>query len=244
MRVEVVGLRRSYGRLNAIDGVDLVVESGSRHALIGCNGAGKTTLLHVLAGTIRPTAGRIRYGDKDITGWSPAARSRAGIARTFQAPALFDSQTVLDNLLLAGWPHDRRWGRGGRRAGLRAAALDRLDRLGIADQAAVPAGRLPHGRRRLVEIAMALVARPRLLLLDEPAAGLTDDDTEQLVSALGALPAELTVVLVEHHQDVVAELADTVTVLHDGVVIASGSHAQVAADPEVVRVYLGTGMSA
>lgn len=241
----VTGLRRSYGRLQAVDGIDLAIEAGCRHALIGCNGAGKTTLLHMLAGTIRVTAGRIEYDGANITQASPAARARAGIARSFQTPAVFDTLSILENLILGASPHvrTRRWRPGTRRAELAARSLEQLEPLGLADHAHKTAGELSHGQRRLLEIAMALVASPRLLLLDEPAAGLTDTDMARLRDCLGQLPADLTVVLVEHHQDLVAAIADVVTVLHEGRVLTQGTPAQVAAHPLVAEVYLGTGAS-
>lgn len=236
-------LSRSYGRLRALDRVDLTVDEGARHALIGCNGAGKTTLLHLLAGTIRSSGGRIHYRGRDITRTSPAKRARLGIARSFQTPAVFDSLSAYDNLVVAAGPHVPRGLL--RLAPGRAAARDRADEqvalLRIGDFVDRAAGQLSHGQRRLLEIGMALVSRPRLLLLDEPAAGLTDTDMELLLEVLRQLPAELAVILVEHHQDLVTEIADTVTVLHEGEILSEGSPEEIAADPKVTEAYLGTG---
>lgn len=243
--LSVENLSRSYGKLRALDGVVLTVDEGARHALIGCNGAGKTTLLHLLAGTIRASGGRIHYRGKNITRLNPARRARLGIARSFQTPAVFDSLTAFDNLTVAATPHlgGAPWRLASRAAQARDRAEEQIELLGIADCAPRLAGELSHGQRRLVEIGMALVSRPRLLLLDEPAAGLTDTDMERLLDALRQLPTELAVVLVEHHQDLVTEIADSVTVLHEGQILAEGSPEEIAADPQVAEAYLGTGVT-
>lgn len=241
------GVSFGYGRLAALDGVDLELPAGQRRALIGPNGAGKTTLLGVLAGTIRPTRGRIAFAGRDITTLGPARRARLGLARTFQTPALCGSLTALDNVILGAArtrpPARTRWQpRAGRAVSL--AALRQLDTLGLAHVATTLAGQLGHGQRRLLEIGVALVARPRLLLLDEPAAGLSDVDLRRLLSCLARLPEQMSVLLVEHHMDVVAAVADQVTVLHQGRVLAHGTPARVHADPKVAEVYLGTGAPA
>ncbi|GAA4906952.1 amino acid/amide ABC transporter ATP-binding protein 1, HAAT family (TC 3.A.1.4.-) [Stackebrandtia albiflava] len=238
----ITGLRRDFGSLRAVDGFDLTLAEGDRHALIGCNGAGKSTVLHMVAGAVRPTGGRIAFAGTDVTRKPAHRRSRLGIARTFQTPAPLDSFTCLENLTLAARPHDAtsRWRPSRRRAALAERATAQLAALNLADRADTPASALSHGQRRLLEIAMALMAGPRLLLLDEPAAGLTDADMARLLECLGSLPAELTVLLVEHHQDVVTAIADTVTVLHNGRTLTSGTPAEIAADPQVAEVYLGT----
>ncbi len=235
-------LVRHYGRVHAVDGFSFTVAQGDRHALIGCNGAGKSTVLHMIAGAVKPTSGRIRFDGVDITRRASHRRARRGIARTFQTPALLDTFTCLENLTTAARPHrtQYRWQPAARRRYLAAEAMRQLDTLGLADDAETVAGELSHGRRRLLEIAMALMSEPRLLLLDEPAAGLTDSDTEALVECLRGLPEELTVLLVEHHQDVVTAIADDVTVLHEGRELATGTPAEIAADPRVAEVYLGT----
>jgi ABC-type branched-subunit amino acid transport system ATPase component len=241
--LSVAGATRRYGRLLALDRVDLVLGEGARHAVIGPNGAGKTTLLHVIAGTVRPTAGRVRLSGRDVTLASPARRARLGIGRTFQTPAVCQTLTALDNVVLGAWAHA-----GGRRGAwparyrrLAARGMDLLDTLGLADLAHRPAGSLAHGQRRLLEIGAALAGRPRLLLLDEPAAGLTDSDLPRLLRCLRELPAHVAVLLVEHHLDVVTTVADTVTVLHHGRAITTGTPRQVTADPTVTELYLGTG---
>jgi branched-chain amino acid transport system ATP-binding protein len=226
--LEAAGLAVRFGAVRAVDGVDLALGPGDRHAVIGPNGAGKSTFLNLIAGTVRPSAGRVRLRGRDITRTAAAARARLGIARTFQTPAVLGSLTALDNVRVAGWPHRR------------GDPRDLLDALGLSAFATAPAGTLSHGQRRLLEIAMALVAEPAVLLLDEPAAGLDDRDLARLLARLRELPAGMAVLMVEHNQEVVAALADTVTVLHHGRVIASGRPAQVAADPAVVASYLGS----
>jgi branched-chain amino acid transport system ATP-binding protein len=235
--LKLAGVVCRYGRLAALDGVDLHVPAGQRHAIIGPNGAGKTTLLNAVSGMTPPDRGRILLAGRDLTAAGPARRSRAGIARTFQTPAVADTLTTLENLAIGAWRHVRRWGRAAAAAG---QAREHADALGIAHLADVPAGQLAHGQRRLLEIGIALAAQPRLLLLDEPAAGLAAADLPVLLAALRRLPPELTVLLVEHHMDVVTAIADQVTVLHHGTVLAQGTPEQIHTDPAVAEVYLGT----
>jgi len=239
--LSATGLRYTYQRLAAVDGVDLHLTAGARHALIGPNGAGKTTLLHLLAGTLRPVGGRIRLAGRDITRAGPARRARLGVGRSFQTPALLNSLSTVDNLVLAAWRHTRisRWAPT-RYRHLARRGLDQLAALGLADHAHQPAGALAHGQRRLLDIAVALAGAPKLLLLDEPAAGLPDADLQRLHTVLHGLPTEVAVVLVEHNLDLVAATATTVTVLHQGRILATGTPADVAADPTVREVYLGT----
>ncbi|MFG3053256.1 ABC transporter ATP-binding protein [Kitasatospora sp. NPDC048239] len=234
------GVTRRYGGLVAVDRLDLAIEPGTRHAVIGPNGAGKSTVLGLLAGTVAPSAGRITLDRRDITRAGPARRSRLGIARTFQQPAVLGSLSALDNVALAAWRHTELRGlwRPRRYRELGRRCHDLLDRVGLAQSADHPAGRLSHGRQRLVEIAAALAARPRVLLLDEPAAGLTEEDTDRLVTALRLVPAEVAVLLVEHDLAFVNALADRVTVLHEGRSIADGTPEQISADPAVREAYL------
>jgi branched-chain amino acid transport system ATP-binding protein len=237
----LTGVTRRYGALAAVDRLDMTVSPGARHAVIGPNGAGKTTLLGLIAGTVTPSQGRIMLGSTDITRTDETGRSRLGIARTFQQPAVLDTLTVLDNVSLAAWRHcDLRglW-RPRRYRELARPCLDQLDLVGAAQLAAETAGQLSHGQKRLVEIACALASRPRLLLLDEPAAGLTEEDTGRLVSALRQLPDSVAVLLVEHDLEFVAALAGRVTVLHGGRSIAEGTPEAVSAAPEVRNAYLG-----
>lgn len=231
------GLVCRYGRLAALDGIDMDLPEGQRHAVIGPNGAGKTTLINAISGMVRPDRGRVVLADKDLTATGPARRARAGIARTFQTPAVADSLTTLENLKIGAWRHV---GRRGRAAAAAARAHDQADALGLTELADMPAGKLAHGQRRLLEIGVALAAHPRLLLLDEPAAGLAAADLPIMLDSLRRLPAEVTVLLVEHHMDVVTAVANMVTVLHHGTVLAQGCPDDIHTNPAVAEVYLGT----
>ncbi|MFB9237914.1 ABC transporter ATP-binding protein [Plantactinospora siamensis] len=238
------GLSRRYGSLTVVDRVDLRIADGQRHALIGPNGAGKSTLLDLIGGAQRPDGGRIRFAGVDVTATGPAPRARLGIGRIHQRPAVWPSLSVLDNVAVAALPHAGRgswWpGRYGRR--VRRPAAELLDRLGLAEHAARPAGHLSHGQRRQLEIAMALAGRPRLLLLDEPAAGLSASDTQRLVGLIAELPRTVAVLLVEHRLDLVYSLTDVVTVLRDGRVLASGPPAEIRVAPALQQAF-GAGVS-
>ncbi|QLQ34980.1 ABC transporter ATP-binding protein [Micromonospora robiginosa] len=238
LAAEAVTVR--YGSLTALDAVDLHVPLGQRHALIGPNGAGKTTLLDVVAGATRPAGGRIRLAGRDVTRLGPAARARRGVARIHQRPAVWDSLTVRENVLVAALPRAERAGRWHptarrRAAGRTAEAL--LDRVGLAALTATTAGQLAHGQRRQLEIAVALAGRPRLLLLDEPAAGLSAVEVGWLADFLRGLPRAVAVLLVEHRLDLVYALCDTVTVLRDGRTLATGSPAEIRASGPVREAY-------
>jgi len=235
------GLVRRFGSTVAVAGLDLDVAGGSRHAVIGPNGAGKTTLLNLVAGDDRPSAGRIVLDGADVTHTSRARRARLGIARTFQQPAVLGSLTVLDNIAVAAWRTSdagAKW----RRSGYRRMAEDGrryLAAVGLEESAQRIADTLAHGERRMLDLAMALATRPKVLLLDEPAAGLTDEGVDRLLAAVRALPPEVTVVVVEHDFAFVSAVADVVTVLHGGRELATGTPAAVAADPAVRDAYLG-----
>jgi len=242
---------RRFGGFVAVDGVSLTLRPGDRHALVGPNGAGKTTLLDLLAGTVTPSAGRIRWRGRDITRWGPARRARAGIARSFQTPVAIATLSTVENLVLGAWPHllgptfspsaaGRRWSVGRRYRWLRERVLALAEELGLAGCLDTPARQLSHGQRRLLDLGMALAGRPAVLLLDEPAAGLHGTaELDRLLGLLQRLPSSLALLLVEHHLDVVAALATTVTVLDRGRVLASGTPAQVGTADEVRRVYPG-----
>ncbi|EST26617.1 hypothetical protein N566_23715 [Streptomycetaceae bacterium MP113-05] len=242
--LQATGLTRRYGALTAVDDVTLRLPAGARHAVIGPNGAGKTTLLGLLAGTERPDRGSVVLDGTDVSRRSPSRRSALGIARSFQQPHVVTGSSALDNVVLALWRHhpERRaaWRRPARLRKLTDSALHHLDTVGLADLARLPAGSLSHGQRRLLDLASALAADPRLLLLDEPAAGLTDDDVDRLLRVLGALPRSVTVLLVEHHTEFVAQLTETATVLASGRVVAEGGTREVLRHPEVRKVYLGS----
>jgi ABC-type branched-subunit amino acid transport system ATPase component len=201
--VELRSITARFGASTVLHDLDLTVAAGTRHAVIGPNGAGKTTLLNIIAGTLRPSAGRILLAGRDVTRLGPHRRAQLGIARTWQHPALCGRLTALQNVLLA--IHD------GHAASRRRAALDLLDSEGLADKATVPAARLSYGQQRRLELAVALAARPRLLLLDEPSAGLTTADTGQLAQRLLALDRAITLILVEHNLDLVNAVADSTT---------------------------------
>ncbi|RLK09493.1 ABC-type sugar transport system ATPase subunit [Micromonospora sp. M71_S20] len=236
LRLEAVS--RSYGARRAVDEVSVDLPPGARHAIIGPNGAGKSTLLHLIAGTLRPTTGRILYAGHNIGRWPAHRRARAGIARTWQHPALARPLTAVQNVLLAV--------PGQRLAALRPqpraaiAARTALAQVGLAAHADRPAGQLAYGDQRRLEIAVALAAGPRLLLLDEPSAGLATDEITRLTQLIRALPADIAVLLVDHNLDFVAAVADTVTVLHHGQHLATGTPADIREHPDVRRAYLGT----
>ena len=232
--LEVDGLGRRYGDLAALDGVDLRIAPGDRVGLIGPNGAGKSTLLNLVAGSLRPTAGRIRFDGRDVTRLAPARRARLGVGRTHQHPAVWSSLPALDNVLVAG---RRPWGR--LRAGGRERARELLAEVGLAGVERTMAGALSHGQRRQLELAMALAGEPRLLLLDEPAAGLAPPEVEVLAALLAALPRTVAILLVEHHLDLVYGFADRITVLHSGRHVHTGTVPETRSSPEVAAAYAG-----
>ncbi|MFG1869364.1 ABC transporter ATP-binding protein [Micromonospora arborensis] len=238
LSAEEVSVR--YGSLTALAGVDLSIHDGQRHALIGPNGAGKTTLLNVIGGATKPQRGTVRFAGRDISRLGPAARARRGINRIHQRPAVFPTLTATENVVVAALPRvipRRRWWSGGRRRTAQHRAGPLLERMGLADVAAVPAGHLAHGQRRQLEIAMALAGSPRLLLLDEPAAGLSANEVGRLVDLLRALPRAIAVLLVEHRLDLVYALSDTVTVLRDGQTLAAGTPDEIRTSPLVRQAY-------
>jgi branched-chain amino acid transport system ATP-binding protein len=229
-------LSRRYGSLTAVDRVDLRVGAGERHALIGPNGAGKTTLLDLIGGAARPHGGRLHLAGRDVTRLGPARRSRLGIARTHQRPAVWPSLTALDNVIVAALPHHR-WRPGRFHSRVRRPCMFLLEEVGLADRAAELAAHLSHGQRRQLEIAMAVAGRPRLLLLDEPAAGLSAVEVHRLVELLAGLPRTVAVLLVEHRLDLVYALADRVTVLSNGRPVATGVPDEIRRSAAVRRAY-------
>jgi branched-chain amino acid transport system ATP-binding protein len=237
------GLRREFGAVRAVDGVDLSLPGGARHALIGPNGAGKSTLFRLLAGGLRPSAGRISLGGADVTRMSEARRARLGIGQTFQHSSLFLSMTAGENVALAAeraqgrpwWPLPRAL------AARRERVDELLDEVGLAGRSASPVMALSHGERRQLEIAVALATRPRVLLLDEPAAGLSPAESARLADLVRRLPADVSLLFVEHDLDLVFRLATRVTVMHLGAVLMSGSPEEVRVNPEVQAAYLGSG---
>jgi branched-chain amino acid transport system ATP-binding protein len=238
-------LTKSFGGFTALGPVDLRVAEGTVHALVGPNGAGKTTLFHLLTGYLRPTAGRIALAGRDVTGRPPERIARLGVARSFQVTSLFQTVSAVEHVelaLMSGSSLGRAFWRSDRHvARHRSHALQLLDRVGLADWSDEPAGRLPYGRGRALELALALALDPKLLLLDEPTAGMGLEDVEHTIELIRRIRHGRTVVLVEHNMSVVASLADRVTVLQRGRILAEGPYDEVRADERVVEAYLGTG---
>lgn len=244
--LDVRNLHLSFGAVKATDGVSLTLWPGEIHALIGPNGAGKSTLIGLIAGSLTPDAGRIRLAGRDVTRADAVARARAGLARSFQVSAVAGELTVLQNVVLAVQGARGRSFRFFRPAladrDLRNSAEAHIARVGLADRRAVPAGDLAHGERRRLELAMALALSPRAFVLDEPMAGMGPDGAREMTALLNDLRHEAPIVLVEHDMDAVFALADRVSVLVSGRIIASGTVAEIRADPEVRRAYLGEEM--
>ncbi len=241
--LEVHGLVKRYGGLVATDGVDLSVRTGGIHALIGPNGAGKTTLIQQLSGALAPDAGRILLAGEDVTPLSMHERVHRGLARSYQITSIFPRLTVLDNVALALQARrgsSLRFWRAARDEPQRhEQAHAVLQRVGLGERAAQTAGALSHGEQRQLEVGLALATGARLLLLDEPMAGMGPEESERMVALLQGLRGELTLLLVEHDMDAVFRLADTISVLVAGRIIASGAPAAIRADAEVKRAYLG-----
>jgi branched-chain amino acid transport system ATP-binding protein len=241
--LQVAGLSKRFGGVVAADGIALDIPAGECHAIIGPNGAGKTTLIGLLAGELAPQSGTIRFEGRDMTALPVHSRSQLGLARSFQITSLFADFTALDNVALAVQAHAghsfRFWTDARGEAALRAPAREALDRVGLAARTDSRVDRLSHGEQRQLEIAMALATRPRLLLLDEPMAGLGPDESARMVAMLRQLKGALTMVLVEHDMETVFALADRITVLVYGRVIASGDPEAVRADAAVREAYLG-----
>lgn len=241
--LELTGLHKAFGALKASDGVDLTLQPGEIHALIGPNGAGKSTLIAQVAGWLRPDAGEIRLLGQEVSSLSVAARTRLGLGRTFQISSLASEFTALGNVLLALEARDgsafRFWSPVARDPALRSEGLAVLARVGLQDRAEVPVSALSHGERRLLEVALALALRPKLLLLDEPMAGLGPEGTRNLTSFLADLKNEAGILLVEHDMDAVFALADRISVLVYGRVIASGRPEEIRQSTAVREAYLG-----
>ena len=236
-------LCKSFGALTVADEIDFALEAGARHALIGPNGAGKTTFVNMLTGRIRPSSGGIFLGGEEITRANQAARVRRGLGRTFQITTLFRSLPVLDNVALAIAEREgiatRMWRPASRYGELKDECMALLETLGIPEDAGAPVQDLAYGRQRLVEIALALALKPKVLLLDEPAAGVPSHDSGRILEVLAALPSDIAILIIEHDMDLVFRFASRITVLVQGKVLVEGTPAQIAADPQVRDVYLG-----
>ena len=237
------GLSKRFGGLLASDRVDLDVVRGETHAIIGPNGAGKTTLIGQLAGDLRPDAGAIRFAGRDVTRLDAPLRSRLGLARSFQITSIFRDFSALDNVALAVQAHRgaslRFWRSARAEPTLREPARLVLDAVGLGARADALAANLAHGEQRQLEIAMALATEPRLLLLDEPVAGMGLEESQRMVRLLGTLKDRITIVLVEHDMDAVFSLADRISVMVYGRIIATGTPPEVRSNAEVRRAYLG-----
>ncbi|SEH00196.1 branched-chain amino acid transport system ATP-binding protein [Nonomuraea solani] len=241
--LELRGLTHAYGSLKAVDGVDLTVRPGERHALIGPNGAGKSTLFATVAGTLAASGGSVLFDGQDITGLRESERARRGLLRTYQHSSLFLDCSVADNVALAVQRVHRVAHRLDRAAWrfrrTEAETARHLEAVGLAGRANDRAADLSHGERRQLEVAMVLAARPALVMFDEPTAGMSAAETERFAELVESLPSALTLLIVEHDLDVVFRLADRVTVLYLGRVLASGPPERIRADEEVRRAYLG-----
>jgi branched-chain amino acid transport system ATP-binding protein len=241
--LSVRALSKSFGALRATDRVDLDVREGETHAIIGPNGAGKTTLIGQLAGTLRPDDGRIRFAGEDITALSAPARSHKGLARSFQITSIYREFTALDNVALAVQAHAghsfRFWRAARAEPELREPARAILEEVGLGGRADVLAANLAHGEQRQLEIAIALATRPRLMLLDEPVAGMGIDESQRMIRFLDSLKGRRTIILVEHDMDAVFTLANRISVLVYGRIIATGTPEEIRANPEVRSAYLG-----
>jgi branched-chain amino acid transport system ATP-binding protein len=241
--LETRGLTKSFGALTVANSIDFRLEPGARHALIGPNGAGKTSFVELATGALKPNAGHILLDGADVTELPQAARVKRGLARTFQISALFRSLVVLENVALAVAERDGVAHGLFRPAGKHRRVIEEayglLDRLGLAEEALKPVAALAYGRQRLVEIAVALALSPKVLLLDEPAAGVPSGESGIIIEVVERLPADLSLLIIEHDMDLVFRLATWITVLVQGRILAEGPPAQIAADPRVRQVYLG-----
>jgi ABC-type branched-subunit amino acid transport system ATPase component len=241
--LEVAGLNRSFGALVVANAIDFTLEAGARHALIGPNGAGKTTFVNLLTGRLAPSSGRIVLAGEDITRLTQAERVKRGLGRTFQINQLFKGLSVLENVVMAVAEREGVAGDMFRMAGSGRVVIEEayalLERLGIAEDALKPAREVPYGRQRLIEIALALALKPRVLLLDEPAAGVPQGESRIILDVVEALPSDIAVLIIEHDMDIVFRFAKRITVLVQGAILVEGTPQEIAADPRVREVYLG-----
>ncbi len=241
--LDIQGLKKSFGGVVATDSVSLGVETGELHAIIGPNGAGKTTLIAQLSGDLTPDAGHVVFNGKDITTVPTHRRSHFGLARSFQITSVFMGLSVIDNVALAVQAHDghsfRFWQPAATEARLRKPALEVLEKVGLANRAGTIASAMSHGERRQLEIAMALATDPSFLLLDEPMAGMGVEESAAMVKILRSLKGDKTILLVEHDMDAVFALADRISVLVYGRIIATGKPEDIRKNADVRSAYLG-----
>jgi len=235
-------LTRSFGSLMAVNRVDFTVHAGELRSIIGPNGAGKTTLFRLSSGEMKPSGGRIWFQDKEITGWPQHMVVRLGIAKSYQITNIFPHLSVLENVRVAVQGHARAfnfWTHAARLPGVREKAQALLVTIGLADKAAELAATLSHGAKRHLEIAIALASEPTLLLLDEPTAGMSPEETDETMVLIRELARGRTVVLVEHKMKLVMKISDRITVLHQGGFLAEGTPDEIRANPTVQQTYLG-----
>jgi ABC-type branched-subunit amino acid transport system ATPase component len=241
--LQVERLNRAFGALPVARDINLTLERGARRALIGPNGAGKTTLVNLITGVLKPHSGRVLLNGEDITVLSQADRARRGLARTFQINQLFRGLTVLENLCMTIGERDGNCNNLWRSAGSKRAvideALDHLESLRLSEDALKLVSELPYGRQRLVEIAIAIAQKPRVLLLDEPAAGVPSSESHLILDVVAALDPDIAVLIIEHDMDVVFRFAKRVTVMVSGAVFAEGTPKDIETNREVREVYLG-----
>jgi branched-chain amino acid transport system ATP-binding protein len=241
--LQIERLAKSYGALKVTDDVSLDIAASELHAIIGPNGAGKTTLIHQISGLVRPDSGRILFMGQDVTALPMHERARLGLVRSFQITSILPRFSVLENVALALQAHSgssfRFFGKAARERPLNDAAMALVARFGLTARAATPAGQMSHGEKRQLELAIALATKPKLLLLDEPLAGTSHEESHRIIATLQQLRRELPIVLIEHDMEAVFALADRVSVLVYGRIIASGSPQDVRDNPEVRAAYLG-----
>jgi branched-chain amino acid transport system ATP-binding protein len=246
--LETHGLTKSFGALTAVNAVDLRVDAGTLHSIIGPNGAGKTTLFNLLTGTFPPSSGTLYLDGKDVTGTPSHRIAHLGLARSFQRTNVFPAFTLLDNVWIAAFARNAsRRGLSWRRTDSYAETMERsraaLADVGLADKSLQLAREISHGEQRQLELAIALAAAPRVLLLDEPAAGLSPEETRRMVALVKSLKGRYTIVLIEHKMDIIMGVSDRISVMHFGALIAEGTPAEIQRNADVRRAYLG-GMAA
>jgi branched-chain amino acid transport system ATP-binding protein len=241
--LETIHLEKRFGGIVPTNDVTLVVREGARHALIGPNGAGKTTLINLLTGVLKPSKGQIKLGGEDITGLKPHQRVARGISRTFQINQLFSELTPLESIVFAIGEREKlgtRFWRGfGSDQAIVAEAVEIAGQFGLSDVLSAQTASLPYGKQRQLEIALAIAGKPRVLLLDEPAAGVPEAERHEILEIVAALPKDVTVLLIEHDMDIVFGFADRISVLVEGKLFVEGHPKEIESDPRVRAVYLG-----